>query len=112
MQSLLIKFAQCLKHLSCSKTELRGITTALLPFAGTTGGKFNAQTYIRHHTELLSSLCHDVYLVHLLDDDKDALAHLLRQQSQFHVCLVLVSVTDDKRVALTCRSYHGMQLRL
>lgn len=50
--------------------------------------------------------------VHLLNDDEYALAHLLRQQRQLDVALVLVAVADDDRVALALYGYHGVQLGL
>jgi len=55
---------------------------------------------------------YDVNLIELLNHDEDALAHLLSQQRQLNVGLVLVSVADDERVAVTLHGDDGVQLRL
>ncbi len=60
----------------------------------------------------LLAACHlgdGVDLVQLLDDDEDTLAHLLRQQRQFDVALVLVAIAYDQRVALALDGDDGVQ---
>ena len=64
------------------------------------------------HTKLLRGLCNDSQLWQFLNDEEDALAHLLCQQSQLDEVLVLVPVADDEAVAVHVGCEDGMQLRL
>ena len=64
------------------------------------------------HVELLGGLGDDLQFVELFDDDEDAFAHLLGQQRQFNIALVLVSVAHDERVALALYGDDGMQFGL
>ena len=112
VQALLIKDAQGVEELRTGKSELRRIASALGPFARTARCELDAYAQVRLHVELLGCAGDDVKLVELLDNDKDALSHLLGQQSQLDVALVLVSIADDERVALALHGYHGVELWL
>ena len=41
----------------------------------------------------------------------DAPAHLLRQERQFHIILILVAVADDKGIFVGIDGQYGVQLR-
>ena len=85
---------------------------ALLPLAGTAAGQFDADADVGLHVQLLGFACDNLQLVHLLHHNEDMLAHLLCQECQFDVALVLVAVADNDRVALTLHGDDRMQLGL
>ena len=112
VQTLLVERLQSLQQLRRAQTELRGVAAALLPLARARRSQLDAYADIGAYAELLCGSGDESNLVHLLNDDENALAHLLRQQRQLDVALVLVSVADDDRVALALYGYHGVQLGL
>ena len=110
--TLLVEHLQRFKQFGTGQSELRGIAAALFPLATATGSQFDADTDIRTHVQLLSHTGNDIQLVQLLHHDEDLLAHLLCQQGQFDIALILVAVTYDDRVALALYGDDGVQLRL
>ena len=112
VQPLLVERLQRLEQLRRSESELGGIAAALGPFSRPAGCQFDADAEVRLHIQLLRCPGNEVYFVELLHHDEDALAHLLRQQSQFDVALILVTVADDERVALALYGDDCVQLGL
>ena len=112
VKSFAVENLKSLKQFARSKTELRGIAAAFFPFAAARRSKFYPYSEIRLHVEFLCSTRNDVELVKFLNDNEDALAHLLSQQCKFYITLVFISVADDERVALALHSDDGMQFRL
>ena len=109
---LLLQQIEGFQQFGTGQSELRSVATTLFPFATATAGQLDADADIRAHTQLLGLTGNDVQFVQLLYNDEDALTHLLSQQSQFDVRLVLISVTDDDRVALALYGNDSMELRL
>ena len=107
--TFLVQHFQRLQEFCTGQSELRSIATALFPFSGATGSQFDADTDIRTDIHLLGFTGDDLQLVHLLHNDEDLLTHLLGQQGQFDITLILITVTDDNRVALTLHGDNGMQ---
>ena len=106
----LIQEFQGFKKFGTCQAKLRGVATALLPFTRAAGCQFDADADIRTDIHLFGLTGDNLQLVHLLHHDKDLLTHLLCQQGQLNVTLVLVSVTDDDGVALTLHGDDGMEL--
>ena len=112
VQVLLVENRESLEQLARRESELARVTSAVLPFARSARGEFYPYAKVRLDIELPRRLGNDFEFVEFLDDNENSLAHLLRQQSQLYIVLVLVSVADDERVALTLQRDDGMQLRL
>ena len=110
--ALLVEHLQCFKQFGTGQAELRGIAAALFPFSAATGSQFDTDTDVRTYVQLLSHAGDDIQLVQFLHHDEDLLTHLLCQQRQFDIALVLVTITYDDRVALTLYGDDGMQLGL
>ena len=109
LQARFLEFLECGEHLRGRQSKLRHVTTTLRPFARTTAGEFDAYTDIGAHLHAACHLGDGVNLVELLDDDEDTLPHLLRQQRQLDVALVLVAIAYDQRVALALDGDDGVQ---
>ena len=61
---------------------------------------------------LLGDLGDEIQLVKFLHDDEDTLAHLLGEQGQFDIALVLVAIADDDRITLALDGDNGVELGL
>ena len=109
---LLLQQIQCFQQLSAGQSELRGVATALFPLATTAGCQLDADTDIGLDTQFLRLLGNDFQFVKLFDDNKDTLAHLLSQQGQLDVRLILITITDNDGIALALYGNDRMQLRL
>ena len=110
VQTFLVEYLQGREQFAGGQTELAGVTSAVLPLARPARSQFDSYAQVWHDIEFLGGLGDDLQFVEFLHDDEYALAHLLCEQRQFDVALVLVSVADDERVALTLECYDGMQL--
>ena len=110
--TFLVEHLQRFKQFGTGQSELRGIAAALFPFATAAGSQFDADADIRAHVQLLSHTGNDIQFVQFLHHDENLLAHLLCQQGQFDIALVLIAVTYDDRVALTLYGDDGMQFGL
>ena len=100
------------QQLTGSQAEFAGITTAIFPFATSRRSQLDADTYIGAHIELFRHLGYQAQFVHFLHHQEDAFSHLLCQQSQFNIALILISVTDNQRIRVRVYSNHRMELRL
>ena len=109
---LLVEQLERVEQLGARQAELAGVAAAVLPLATARGGQLYAYAEVRADVELLGHAGYGVKLVELLHDDEYALAHLLGEQGQLYVALVLVAVADDERVALALHGYHRVQFRL
>ena len=109
---LLLQDLQRFEQLARRESELAGVAAALLPLAAARRGELDAYAQVRPYVQLLGKAGYELELVHLLHDEEDALAHLLGEQGELDVALVLVAVADDERVAVGVHGYHRMQLRL
>ena len=105
---LLVEHLQRFEQLSAGESELRCVAAALLPLARARGGQLDANAYVGPHIQLLGHTGYDLQLVHLLHHNEYVLAHLLRQEGQLYVALVLVSVAHDNAVALALHGYDGV----
>ena len=108
---LFVEQIERFQQFGTGQSELRGVAPTLFPLTTTTGGQFDADADIRAHTQFLSLASYQFQFVRFLHHNEYLLAHLLCQQCQFDVRLVLISVTDNDRVALTLNSNHCVQLR-
>ena len=109
--SLAFEQIERFEQLAAVQSELARVAAALLPLAATGGGELDADAEIGADVELLGHAGDCLQLVEFLDDDENALSHLLRQQSQLYVALVLVAVADDDGVALALYGDDGVKLR-
>ena len=109
---LLVEHLQCFQQLGTGQAELRSVAAAFLPFSAAAAGQLDADADIRTDVEFLGNLGDEFQFVHLLHHDEYLLSHLLCQQGQFDVALVLVAVADNDRVALALHGNHGMELGL
>ena len=112
VQTLVIECFERLEQLRRAQSELRSVASALLPFARSARSQLDTNADVRLNAKLLCGSGNQSYLAHLLNNDKYALAHLLCEQRQFDVALVLVAVAHDDRVALALHSDNGVQLGL
>ena len=101
-----------LEELAGVEAELAGVAAALFPFAGARGGELDADAYLGPHLERAGGLEDALQLVELLGHEEHLLAHLLRQQRQFDVALILVAVADDKAVGVHVGGQHCVELGL
>ena len=111
-QSELVEHLQGHEELGGVEAELRCVASALAPFAAAARCELDADAQVGVYAELLGGLGDDGQLGQFLDDEEDALAHLLRQQSQFDEVLVLVPVADDEAVGVHVCGEHGVQFGL
>ena len=111
-QSHLVEHLQGHQQLGAVESELRGVAAALAPLAAAVACQLDADAQVGAHAQLLGRLGNDLQFGQFLDDEEDALAHLLCQQSQFDEVLVLVAVADDEAVAVHVGGQHGMQFGL
>ena len=109
---LLVEQVQGFQKFGTGEPELRGIAAALLPLARAAGGQLDADADVRANPYLLGFASYEIQFIGLLHHNENLLAHLLCQQSQFDVRLVLIAVADDDRVALALYGNDGMQFRL
>ena len=108
----LVKQFQCIKQFRTCQAELRSIAAALFPFSASTGCQLNANADIRTDIQLLGFTGNQLKLIHLLHDDEDLLAHLLRQEGELDKVFVLVAVTDNHAVALALHGNDSMEFGL
>ena len=94
-----------------SQSELAGIASAFFPFSTSRRGKFDADTDVGTHVQLLGNPGNQLQFVQLLDYQENPLTHFLGQQGQFDVTLVLVSVTYNQRIRIRINSDDCMQFR-
>lgn len=109
------KFVEHLKshqQLRRVQPELRSIASTLAPFTASVASQLDANTKIGMHAKFLCSLGNDGQFWEFLDNEEDAFAHLLSQESQLDEVLVLMSVTDNETVAIHIGYEDGMKLRL
>ena len=83
------------EQLAGGQAELAGVASALLPLPASRRSQLDADADIGAHVQLLGYLGYQPQLVLLLYHQEDALAHLLRQQSQLDIAFILVPVADD-----------------
>ena len=107
---LLVKKIQGFQEFCTCQTEFRGVTPTLFPFSGTRRSQFDTNTDIRPDVHLLGNLGNDIQLIELLYNDEDALAHLLGEQGQFYIALILITITNDDGITLALYSNHCVQL--
>ena len=91
------------------QTELAAVATALFPLAATRAGQFDADTDVGANLQPFRDVGNQFQLVQFLDHEEDAAPHLLGQQGQFDVVLVLIAVADDERVLVGIDGQHRMQ---
>ncbi len=112
VHAFLVEQFERFEQLAACESELAGVSSALFPFAAAACRQLDAYSEIGLHVELLCLAGNDFKFVELLHDDEYALAHLVCEQGQFYVALVLVAVAYYERVALALDGYHGVQFRL
>jgi len=78
------------------KSELGGVAAAFAPLAAAVGGELDAYAEVGAYAEAACGVGDDLELGQFLDDEEDALAHLLCQEGEFDEVLVLVAVADDE----------------
>ena len=92
----------CLEHLqrfqqlAGVEAELAAVAARLLPLAAATAGQLHPYADVGLHLESLGDADCQLQLVEFLHHDEDLLAHLLCQQGQLDVALILVAVADDE----------------
>ena len=111
-QIFLFKEIKCFQQFAGRQAELAGIAPALFPFATAGRGQLDADADIRTDIQLFSHLGDQSQLIDLLDNQKDAFPHFLRQQSQFDIALILVAVADNQRIRIRIDRNHRMEFRL
>ena len=77
IHTFLIESIKSLKQFTASQAELTCVAATLLPFSTSRRSQFNTYTEIRFYANLFGSFSNDIEFVKFLDDDKDALTHLL-----------------------------------
>ncbi len=104
------KHLQRLQQLARREAELAGVAAAVLPLAAARRTQLDADADVGAQVETLGDVGYEVELVHLLYYQIDTLAHLVGQQRQLDIALVLVAVADDERIALGVHRDDGVQL--
>ena len=94
------------------QAKLAVVAARLFPFSAARARQFDADSDVRTHTDPLCKAGNQVQFVELFHNEKYSASHLLRQQSQLHIVLVLVSIADNEIVLIDIRSEHSVQLRL
>ena len=80
-QIFLFQKIKCFQQFAGRQAELAGIATALFPFATAGRCQFNTDADIRMDIQLLGHLGDQSQFVDLFDNQKNAFAHFLCQQS-------------------------------
>ena len=97
------------------QTELAAVAAALFPLAAAAARQLDAEADVGTDVQALCHTVDEFQLAEFLDDDKDAPSHLLGEQCQFDIALVLVTVADDDGIGVQVghvAGEHGMQFGL
>ena len=100
------------EEVGCGEPELGQITARFLPLAAPTGRQFEAEANTRADAEALATRQQRVQLKDALHHNKDALADLHADQSQFDIARVLHPVADNGRVPIVSQRQCNGQLGL
>ena len=84
-QTYLFELVEGLEQFARREAELAGVAAAVLPLAAARGAELDAYADLGSYVQALRYLGYEVQLVHLLDDEIYALAHLLCEQCQLDV---------------------------
>ena len=90
------------------ETELRGVAAGTFPLTHGAAGELDADAEIGTNAHLLCSLRNDLQFVQLLDDEENALSHLLCEQRQLNEVLIFVAVADNHGVGVHVGGQHGV----
>ena len=93
-----LEVVECSKQLAGVEAKLAAVATALFPLAATAARQLDADANVRLYAQSLSNSVDEDELVELLHHEVDATTHLLCQQGEFHIALILVAVAYDERV--------------
>ena len=96
VQTLFVEYLQSLEELHGCESELRGISSTLFPFSRPRRSQLDTDAEIGLHPQLTGRFGNELQLIELLHDNEDMLSHLLCQQGQLNVALVLVAIADDE----------------
>ena len=97
------------------KTKLAAVAATLFPLAAATAGKLDAEADVGSDVQPSCHAVNELELAEFLNDDKDASSHLLCQQGELYIALVLVAVADDHGIGVQVghvAGQHGMELGL
>ena len=107
--TLLVEEFERLKEFGAGESKLTSISPTFLPFATTGRSQFDTNTEIRLDIQFFCLACNQFQFIRFLDHNEDPLAHLLSEESEFDIALVLISIADNERVALALHSNNRME---
>ena len=99
-QLVLMHIVNGTEQLAGVQAELAAVAAALFPLAAAAARQLDAEADVRADVQSLGNPVDEFQFAQFLNDDKDAASHLLCQQSELDVALVLVTVADDDRVGI------------
>ena len=100
------------EQLARVKSEFALVATAFFPLAATRAGELDADAYVRTYVKALRYLGYQLQLVQLFNNKKYAASHLLSQQCQLNIALVLIPVANNQRFLINVNRQHRMQFGL
>ena len=103
---------QRVEQLGGIEAELADVSARFLPFAGSGRRQFDSYANGGRHVQTARHIGYQLEFVYLLYHDEDAASHLLCQQRQFHIVLILVSVADYDAVLMCVDGQYGVKFRL
>ena len=94
------------------QTKLAAVAATLFPLAAAAARQLDAEADVGADVQSLGNSVDEFQLAQFLNDDKYAASHLLCQQCEFDVALVLITVADDDWISVQVghvAGEHGMQ---
>ena len=107
-QVVLSEEVEGLEELGGVEPELADVAAALLPLAAACRRELDADAEVGADVELAGDSGYELELVELFYYKEDLAAHLLGQQGQLHVFLVLVAVADDHGTGVGIHGQDGV----
>ena len=108
-ESLLFEEVEGLEQFGTVESELRGVATGAFPLAHGATGELDADAEIGTNAHLLCSLRNDLQFVQLLDNEENALSHLLCEKRQLDEVLIFVAVAHNDGIGVHVGGQHGVQ---
>ena len=109
---LFLDVVQCFQEFGAVEAELAVVSAGFFPLAAAGTCQLDANADVRAHADTAGKFHHQMEFVHLLDDDENLLAHLLREEGELDKILVLVAVADDEGVGIVHIGKHRVEFGL
>ena len=108
----LLHIVESLEQFARIEAKLALVATRFFPFSAAGTRQLDSDSHIRAYVEAFRNVGNKFQLVEFLCHDVYAAAHLLCQQRQLYIVLILVAVAHNHRALVDVKRKHCMKLRL